>query len=260
MPLVDVVEQDRVLRLTLNDPTTLNALSRQLLLELREAALSVPDRDVRAVLLTGAGRAFSSGANLRPGDLALDDNNKPDLGRSLRDTYEPLVDALRDLPVPLVTAVNGVAAGAGLSLALLGDLIIAADDASFVLAFRRIGLVPDAGATYVLPRLIGRARAMEMALLGDAVDAPTALSWGLINRVVPAADLGAEADALVRRLAEGPASLGATRRAIWRSLDHSWSRQLEEEREAQSAAGRTADFAEGVMAFLQKRPARFTGR
>lgn len=258
MPLVDVAEQDRVLHLTLNDPATLNALSRELLLELRAAILSVPDRDVRAVLLTGAGRAFCSGANLRAG--LAEGGGERDLGRSIDETYNPLVDAIRDLPVPILTAVNGVAAGAGLSLALLGDLVIAGQGASFILAFRRIGLVPDASATYVLPRLIGKGRAMEMALLGEAVDAPTALDWGMINRVVPDAELPTAAAELARRLAEGPASLGVTRRMIWRSLDHHWTRQLEEERDAQRDMGRTNDFVEGVSAFLQKRPAQFTGR
>lgn len=258
--LVDVREQDRVLHLALNDPATLNALSRELLLELRQAILTVPDRDVRAVLLTGTGRAFCSGANLRPGSLPMDAENRPDLGRAIEETYNPLVDAIRDLSVPIVTAVNGVAAGAGLSLALLGDLVIAGESASFILAFRRIGLVPDASVTYVLPRLIGKARAMEMALLGDAVDAPTALSWGMINRIAHDADLPTASTDLARRLADGPAALSTTRRMIWRSLDHHWSRQLDEERDSQRETGRTADFAEGVSAFLSKRPAQFTGR
>lgn len=260
MPLVDVAEQDRVLHLTLNDPATLNALSRELLLELRQAILIVPDRDVRCVLLTGAGRAFCSGANLKASAMAMAGDQPRDLGKSIDETYNPLVDAIRDLPVPIVTAVNGVAAGAGLSLALMGDLIVAADSASFVLAFRRIGLVPDASATYVLPRLIGKGRAMEMALLGEAVDAPTALAWGMVNRVVADTELPAASTDLARRLAEGPAALGATRRMIWKSLDHHWSRQLEEERDTQRDMGRTADFVEGVSAFLQKRPAAFTGR
>lgn len=260
MALVEANERDGVLELALNDPSTLNALSRELLLELRAALLSVPDRPVRAVLLTGTGRAFSSGANLRAEGRQLDDQGRPDLGRSIEETYNPLVDAIRDLPVPFVTAVNGVAAGAGLSLALTGDLILAGESASFILAFRRIGLVPDASATYVLPRLIGKARAMEMALLGEAVDARKALDWGMVNRVVPDADLPQTAVDLARALAQGPASLGLTRRLMWESLDHSWGRQLDAERDAQRQAGRTADFVEGVGAFLQKRPASFTGR
>ncbi len=260
MPLVDVAEHDRVLHLTLNDPATLNALSRELLLELREAVLTVPDRDVRCVLLTGAGRAFCSGANLKASAMSMAGDEPRDLGKSIEESYNPLVDAIRDLHVPIVTAINGVAAGAGLSLALMGDLIMAAEGASFILAFRRIGLIPDASVTYVLPRLIGKGRAMEMALLGEAVDAPTALAWGLVNRVVPDAELTTASAELAGRLAQGPASLGATRRLIWKSLDHHWSRQLEEERDAQRDMGRTADFVEGVSAFLQKRPAAFTGR
>jgi 2-(1,2-epoxy-1,2-dihydrophenyl)acetyl-CoA isomerase len=156
--------------------------------------------------------------------------------------------------------VNGAAAGVGCSLALLGDLIVAAESAYFLQAFRRIGLVPDGGSTYLLPRMIGRARAMEMALLGERIPAAQALEWGLVNRVVPDADLMTTAKGLAQALATGPASLGLTRQIINQSLDSDWAEQLHRERVAQRIAGKSADFAEGVRAFLEKRPAAFAGR
>jgi len=170
------------------------------------------------------------------------------------------VTFIREAPVPVVTAVNGAAAGVGCSLALLGDLIVAGESAYFLQAFRRIGLVPDGGSTYLLPRMIGRARAMEMALLGERVSAAQALEWGMINRVVPDADLMTTAMGLAEALASGPASLGLSRQTLWASLDSDWAGQLHRERLAQKAAGKTDDFVEGVGAFLAKRPAAFTGR
>jgi 2-(1,2-epoxy-1,2-dihydrophenyl)acetyl-CoA isomerase len=167
---------------------------------------------------------------------------------------------LRTLPVPLVTAVNGAAAGVGCSFALMGDMILAAESAYFLQAFRRIGLVPDGGSTYLLPRMIGRARAMEMMLLGERIAAPKALEWGLINRCVADADLMPAAHALARELAGGPKSLGMIRTLVWESLDADWSDQLQAEATTQSSAGRSEDFAVGVQAFLQKRPASFKGR
>jgi 2-(1,2-epoxy-1,2-dihydrophenyl)acetyl-CoA isomerase len=171
-----------------------------------------------------------------------------------------MVTALRDLPVPIVTAVNGPAAGVGCSLALMGDIIVAAESAYFLQAFRRIGLVPDGGSTYLLPRLIGKARAMEMALLGDKIPAAKALDWGLINRVAPDAELMPTALEIAKELARGPKALGLIRKAMWASLDAAWLEQLHEERMAQRIAGKTDDFREGVQAFLQKRPAAFQGR
>ncbi len=155
---------------------------------------------------------------------------------------------------------NGAAAGVGCSLALLGDLIVAAESAYFLQAFRRIGLVPDGGSTYLLPRMIGKARAMEMALLGDRIPAAQALEWGLVNRVVPDAELMSSAMALAQALATGPASLGLSRQILWASMDSDWAAQLHRERLAQRTAGKTEDFVEGVGAFLAKRPAQFTGR
>jgi 2-(1,2-epoxy-1,2-dihydrophenyl)acetyl-CoA isomerase len=182
-----------------------------------------------------------------------------DAGAALESHYNPFVTYLRDLPIPFVTAVNGAAAGVGCSFALMGDLIVAGESAYFLQAFRRIGLVPDGGSTYLLPRMIGRARAMEMMLLGEKVPAAKALEWGMVNRVVADADLMATAKALAVELANGPNSLAMIRRIAWESLDHHWQEQLNMERVIQRDAGRTADFAEGVTAFLQKRPAAFKG-
>jgi 2-(1,2-epoxy-1,2-dihydrophenyl)acetyl-CoA isomerase len=216
----------------------------------------------RAILLTGEGRGFCSGANLQPGSGVGGGARpgRPDAGSALETIYNPLVTFIREMPVCLVTAVNGPAAGVGCSLALLGDLIVAGQSAYFLQAFRRIGLVPDGGSTYMLPRMIGKARAMEMALLGEKVSAAQALDWGLVNRVVPDADLMSTAMGLAKALATGPASLGLSRQTMWASLDSDWAAQLHRERLAQQKAGRTEDFAEGVAAFLGKRPAVFAGK
>jgi 2-(1,2-epoxy-1,2-dihydrophenyl)acetyl-CoA isomerase len=216
----------------------------------------------RAILITGEGRGFCSGANLSagPATRSADGDGKPDAGGALETVYNPLVTFIREAPVPIVTAVNGAAAGVGCSLALLGDLIVAAESAYFLQAFRRIGLVPDGGSTYLLPRMIGRARAMEMALLGERIPAAQALEWGLVNRVVPDAELMSTAMGLAQALATGPGSLGLTRQIINLSLDSEWAEQLHRERLAQRVAGKSADFAEGVRAFLEKRPAVFGGR
>lgn len=249
---------------TLADPSTLNAAGLDLMAELKDAFEAMKaDESVRCVVLTGEGRGFCSGANLsgRGGDgPANPDPEGPDAGAALESVYNPFVSSLRDYPVPIVTAVNGVAAGVGCSLALMGDIIVAAQSAYFLQAFRRIGLVPDGGSTYLLPRLIGKARAMEMALLGERLPAPTALEWGLINRCVPDEELMAAAMELAKALATGPKALGAIRKLVWESLDEEWAQQLHAERVAQKHAGRTEDSREGVLAFLQKRPAAFTGR
>ncbi len=249
---------------TLADPSTLNAAGLDLMAELQDAFEAFKnDETVRCVVLTGEGRGFCSGANLSgrggPGAAAPDPEG-PDAGAALESTYNPFVTSLREYPVPIVTAVNGVAAGVGCSLALMGDIIVAAESAYFLQAFRRIGLVPDGGSTYLLPRLIGKARAMEMALLGEKVPAKTALEWGLVNRCVPDDQLMATAMELAKALATGPKALGAIRKLVWESLDEEWAAQLHAERTAQKHAGRTEDSREGVLAFLQKRPAEFKGR
>ncbi len=261
-----ISKDDGLAIITLSDPSTLNAASIEMGQELHHAlsSLSHPDSGARALILTGEGRGFCSGANLSagpgPGGGAVDADGRPDAGRSLEQFYNPLVTLMRDLPIPLVTAVNGAAAGVGCSFALLGDIIVAAESAYFLQAFRRIGLVPDGGSTYLLPRLVGKARAMEMALLGERISAAKALEWGLINRVAPDGELMSTAVGVAKELAKGPMSLGLIRRAIWDSLDADWISQLHEERMAQRIAGKSADFAEGVKAFLEKRPAAFQGR
>jgi 2-(1,2-epoxy-1,2-dihydrophenyl)acetyl-CoA isomerase len=247
--------------ITLSDPATMNAASVEMADELGSAFRHAnADPVVRAIVLTGEGRGFCSGANLSPGGSGAAGGGMRDAGSSLEKVYNPLVTFAREMSTPLVTAVNGAAAGVGCSLALLGDLIVAGESAYFLQAFRRIGLVPDGGSTYLLPRMIGRARAMEMAMLGERVLAPQALEWGLINRCVPDAELMPTAMALAEALASGPASLGMTRQLIWGSLDTGWSEQLHKEAVAQTTAGRTEDFGEGVAAFLQKRKAEFKGR
>lgn len=249
--------------ITLADPSTLNAAGLDLMDELQQAFGAMKaDASVRCVVLTGEGRGFCSGANLSGRGPAAEtpDPEGPDAGASLEAVYNPFVTSLREYPVPIVTAVNGVAAGVGCSLALMGDIIVAAESAYFLQAFRRIGLVPDGGSTYLLPRLIGKARAMEMALLGDKVPAKTALDWGLVNRCVADDQLMATAMELAKALATGPKALGAIRKLVWESLDEEWAAQLHAERVAQKTAGRTEDSREGILAFLQKRPAEFKGR
>ena len=250
--------------ITLYDPATMNAAGMDMGAELIAAlkAETLGDKACRAIVLTGDGRGFCAGANLQAGPAGgrVDGDGKPDAGSGLETLYNPLVTAIRDLPVPIVTAVNGAAAGVGCSLALLGDIIVAAESAYFLQAFRRIGLVPDGGSTYMLPRAIGKARAMEMALLGERLPAAQALEWGLINRCVPDAELMSTALGLAHELAKGPFSLGLIRKAIWDSLDANWQEQLYNERRAQQIAGKSDDFREGVQAFLQKRPAAFQGR
>ena len=260
MSKVRTALEDGVAILTLNDSATMNAASPEMAEELA-AALKRAVGEARAVILTGEGRGFCSGANLSGGGALgrKPDDGPPDAGAVLESTYNPLVSAMRDLPIPLVTAVNGAAAGVGCSLALMGDLIVAGESAYFLQAFRRIGLVPDGGSTYLLPRMIGRTRAMEMMLLGEKVPAKTALEWGMVNRVVSDGELLATAKTLAKALAAGPASIAMIRKIGWASLDNNWKDQLDLERVTQRDAGRTEDFAEGVAAFQQKRPAKFQG-
>ncbi|MDZ4775347.1 MAG: enoyl-CoA hydratase/isomerase [Alphaproteobacteria bacterium] len=251
--------EDGVAILTMADPATMNAAGLDMAQDLT-AAFKQAESEARAVILTGEGRGFCSGANLSGGGPATRDGDGPrDAGAALESTYNPLVTSLRDLPIPFITAVNGAAAGVGCSLALMGDLIVAGESAYFLQAFRRIGLVPDGGSTYLLPRMIGRARAMEMMLLGEKVPAKTALEWGMVNRCVPDSELLATAKKLATGLASGPASVAMIRKIGWASLDNDWKEQLHLERITQRDAGRTEDFVEGVAAFLEKRPAKFKG-
>ncbi len=253
--------EDAIGIITLADPSTLNAAGLDVVAELGQAfqAFAQPGSGVGCVVLTGEGRGFCSGANLTGGGSASSSaEDGPDAGAVLETVYNPFMTSLRDYPMPIVTAINGVAAGVGCSLALMGDIVLASESAYFLQAFRRIGLVPDGGSTYLLPRLIGKARAMEMALLGERLPARTALEWGLINRCVADADLMASALEIARSLASGPWALGAIRKLVWDGLDCDWSEQLQNERKAQKVAGRTKDAREGILAFLQKRAAVFT--
>lgn len=260
MPMSRYEREGGVAVITMADPATLNAISPEMTDEL-QTHFARAAAEARCVLLTGEGRGFSSGANLAMGGPPpMDEDGKVDIGQRLEKQYNGFVTMLRDLPIPFVTAVNGPAAGIGCSFALLGDIIVAAESAYFLQAFRRIGLVPDGSATYHLPRMVGRARAMEMMLLGDKLPAAKALEWGLINRCVPDSDLMNVALKMAHDLANGPTkALGMIRRLGWASLDSDWNEQLWAEREAQRAAGRTEDFVEGVKAFAQKRSADFKG-
>lgn len=258
MSKVKYALEDGVATIVMDDEATLNAVDPAMVEDLG-AAFARAAGEARCAVLTGAGRAFSSGAKLSGGAPPIGEDGQLDLGLPLERQYNGFVTTLRDLPIPFVTAVNGAAAGVACSFALMGDLIVAGESGYFLQAFRRIGLVPDGGATYLLPRMTTRARAMEMMLLGEKVPARQALDWGLINRCVPDEDLAPTASALAQQLAQGPKSLAAIRKLTWDSLDAEWRSQLQAEREAQREAGRTADFTEGVQAFAQKRPPQFTG-
>jgi 2-(1,2-epoxy-1,2-dihydrophenyl)acetyl-CoA isomerase len=250
-----------VAELMLDRPERLNALTEELLVELRhridEAAA---DPAARAVLLTGAGRAFCAGQDLT--DRVMGEGDAPpDLGDTLERLYVPVILGLRALPKPVVCAVNGIAAGAGANLALACDLVLAARSAAFLQAFCRLGLIPDAGGTWFLPRLVGDARARGLALLGERLSAADAAAWGLIWRVVEDDALMPEARALARRLAQGPTrGFALIKPALAASAANDLATQLSVERDLQREAGETADYREGVRAFLEKREARFAGR
>ena len=250
-----------VATITLNRPEVLNSFNMPMAVELQDALrVAAEDESIRAVLLTGAGRAFCAGQDLTEAAPA-DGTPAPPIGEIVRKTYNPTVRAIRVLEKPVVCAVNGVAAGAGANLALACDIVIAADGASFVQAFAKIGLIPDTGGTFFLPRLVGLARATALAFFGDKVSAADAQAMGMIYRVVDAARLEEEARALARRLATQPTrGFGLTKRAFNQSLANDLDAQLEVEAELQAEAGRTADFAEGVRAFREKRQPTFAGR
>lgn len=253
---------DAVATIVLDRPETLNALSRRMLRELTEAldelAGEVPGR-TRCLLITGAGRGFSSGADLAEDIKA--GRGAPDLFETLDEGYNPLIAALVGLDIPVVAAVNGPAAGAGMSLALAADIVLAARSAWFLQAFVNIGLAPDAGSSWFLPRLVGPARAMEMMLLGERVTADKAAEWGLIHKAVDDDALLDEATALARRLAAGPTlALGAIRRLARAAATGDLAAQLDLEAEEQGRLGRTQDFLAGIGAFLARAKPEFSGR
>ncbi len=248
--------------MTLNDPSVLNAFGQKLREDMSIAMDQVEAGSARCLVITGAGRAFCSGANLNDPDRQPRDRAAEARGDGkgdLESWYNPMFTRLRGLSIPIVTAINGIAAGAGMSLALMGDIRIAARSASFLQAFARIGLVPDCGSSWMLPRLVGMARAMELSLLAERLPAETALSWGLINRIEDDATLMPGAMELARGLAAGPKSLALIRQMYWQSLENTFSGQLDLEAKLQSQAGLTKDYEEGVTAFREKRVANFKG-
>lgn len=251
--------RDGWVKLTLHRPARLNAFTAALHEALASALDEVArDATCRAVLLTGAGRGFSAGQDLADVPTAAD--GTPDLGGVVERHYNPLIRRLRALPKPVVCAVNGVAAGAGANIALACDVVLAARSAQFIQAFARIGLVPDSGGTYFLPRLVGDARARGLAMLGEPLTADQAAAWGLIWKVVDDARLTDEAETLTAHLASQPTvALAEMKAALNASGTHTLDQQLDLERDAQRRCGGTADYAEGVAAFAAKRPARFTG-
>ncbi len=257
---IDYKVTDQIATITFADPSTMNAAGLDTVEELLHAFEKAGD-EARCTILTGTGRGFCSGANLSAGGMQSSaGSSKFDAGKALDSHYHPLIMSMKEHPHPIITAINGAAAGVGCSIALMGDLIIASEKSYFLQAFRRIGLVPDGGSTYLLPRLIGRARAMEMALMGNKITAPKALEWGLVNEVVAEDALMETANVKASELANGPTQALALMRAlIWDSADRTFDAQIHAERLAQRTAGRTADFKEGVSAFLEKRPAAFKG-
>ena len=255
--LLDKLEAG-VLTLTLNRPERLNAMNIALIQALLAAAQrAAADSACRAVLITGAGRGFCAGADLA--DRALGPGSaRPDLGQALDKGLNPLVRALRSLPKPIVCAVNGPAAGAGANLALACDIVLAAKSAQFLQAFARIGLIPDAGGTFILPRLVGEARACALMMLADPIGAEQAAAWGMIYRAVDDEDLMGEARTIAERLAAGPThTYGLIKRALAASAGASLDAQLDLERDFQREAGARDEYVEGVRAFLEKRPADF---
>jgi 2-(1,2-epoxy-1,2-dihydrophenyl)acetyl-CoA isomerase len=249
-----------IARLTLNRPERLNSFNTEMHTEVRAALSTLPDSAARVLVITGAGRGFCAGQDLNDRAVAPG-GSAPDLAASIELHYKPLVLTLRALPLPVIAAVNGVAAGAGANLALACDLVVAARSAVFVQAFAKLGLVPDSGGTWSLPRLVGTARALGLAFTGDKLAAQQAAEWGLIWRCVEDAEFAGVIEDLARGFASAPTrGLARTKQAIYEGLGRNLAEQLDIERDYQGELGRSADYAEGVAAFAAKRPARFSGR
>ncbi|MBB5497552.1 2-(1,2-epoxy-1,2-dihydrophenyl)acetyl-CoA isomerase PaaG [Paraburkholderia sp. MM5384-R2] len=256
--LLGIDGDTRIATLTLNRPNKLNSFTRQMHEDLNHALAQVERSNVRALVITGAGPAFCAGQDLA--DLDFTPGNSPDLGEIIELHFNPLIRRLQALPLPVIAAVNGTAAGAGASLAMACDLIVAARSANFIQAFIKVGLVPDSGGTWFLPRRVGDARALGLALTGDKLSADKAEEWGIVWRVVADSEVHASAHALAAQLAERPArAVAATKRAIRASSSNTLDQQLNLERDLQRELGASPDHAEGVAAFKDKRAPRFEG-
>lgn len=248
-------------KLTFNRPDKLNSFNSEMHDEMREAIKYIKqNKSVRALLITGNGRGFCAGQDLSDRVVNSNDNQAPDLSISLEKNYNPLVRSLTNMPIPIICAVNGIAAGAGANIALTCDLVIAAESAAFIQSFNRLGLVPDSGGTWILPRLVGQAKAMALCLTGEKVSAADAQEMGMIWKVAADDTFLAEAEALGYQLAKAPTKgLGLIKRTIRDSFNNTLDEQLDIERDLQGVAGRTADYKEGVSAFMEKRLPNFTG-
>jgi len=259
-PTILYAAEGGIARITLNRPERLNSFDARMHGEMRAALARAATEGARVLVVTGAGRGFCAGQDLGDRQIAPG-GGRADLGESIERNYKPLVLALRSFPAPTIAAVNGVAAGAGASLALACDLVVAAKSASFIQAFGKLGLVPDSGATWFLPRLVGSARAVGLAMLGERLAAEDAAAWGLIWRCVEDAGFAAAVDALAAGLAAAPTrGLVRTREAMQAAATATLAAQLDLERDLQRELGYTDDYAEGVAAFAEKRAPRFTGR
>ena len=256
---LDIFENIGIMRF--NDPNVRNAVSAEMLEGIWDCLNEVEKKDssIKCLLITGEGKGFCAGANLSSGS-EKSNSGRQDAGHALEKSYHPILRRLKNMNIPILTEVNGAAAGIGMSFALMGDIVVASKSAFFLQAFRRIGLVPDGGSTWLLPRLIGNARAKELSILGERLPAEKAYNWGLINRLTEDSDLMDTSLKLCKELANGPMSLRLIRKAFWESSDNSYEEQLNLERELQFEAGNSEDFKEGVSAFLEKREANFRGK